>query len=154
MKEVSPNIFIGTVEELRTWPGKALAACKEPCHREALGYTGRGAPKESPEYYIAIRGKQMILNLVDGHSHKFIDVPMIENALGFITSSEPTLIVCNQGHSRSPIITMMWLYLKGLIEASNFAELENKFKQVYPAYAPSDGIRTFAELYLFDREKL
>jgi hypothetical protein len=47
--EVRPNLFVGGGADFdAVWdePGWMILQCaKEPWHREALGYTGRGAPK-------------------------------------------------------------------------------------------------------------
>ncbi|MBA2116847.1 hypothetical protein HOV93_40400 [Planctomycetes bacterium FF15] len=44
---------------------RVVHACKDPYHRQALGYSGRDAPKSHPEYLIARREHRLILNLVD-----------------------------------------------------------------------------------------
>ena len=69
MKEVYPNLFVGT--ELDYENNKALFdnwcvvhACKEPYHRNALGYTGRGAPKDSLYYlYLYNKKHHLILSM-------------------------------------------------------------------------------------------
>jgi len=60
MTEIHPNLFIGNendyefkVKNREGW--NIIHACKEPCHRQTLGYSGRGAPKGHPEYLMAKR---------------------------------------------------------------------------------------------------
>ena len=147
MIQVHSGIYVGTVAELSNWNGKYLAAAKAPCHRQALGYTGRGAPKEHKEYLVALRGAGMILNLVDGETPDWIDKGMIRQALDWITSEPETLIVCNQGQSRSPSIAFMWMLRQGLIKADTFGEAERAFEEVYKNYRPANGIRAFSKMF-------
>ena len=51
MKEIHPNLHIGSQDDYENivkhqdgW--FVIHACKEPYHRQTLGYTGRSAPKE------------------------------------------------------------------------------------------------------------
>ena len=60
MVEIYSNLFIGTEDDynslsfsLGEW--YIIHACKEPFHRKALGYEGRTAIKDHPEYLIAER---------------------------------------------------------------------------------------------------
>lgn len=67
MIEIHTNLYVGNetdyehkVKNQEGWD--VIHACKEPYHREALGYSGRGAPKAHPEYLMAKRenrGKQI-----------------------------------------------------------------------------------------------
>jgi hypothetical protein len=50
---------------------------KEPYHRQALGYTGRAAARNHPEYLVARRGLRLILNMVDVDNPAFFDMGMI-----------------------------------------------------------------------------
>ena len=55
MKEAYPNLFVGSQTDYESNPKMfdnwfVVHACKEPYHRNALGYTGRSAPKDSPYY--------------------------------------------------------------------------------------------------------
>lgn len=49
MIEVCPNLHIGSERDEQSLLGQAgwffIHACKEPYHRQALGYTGRAAAK-------------------------------------------------------------------------------------------------------------
>mgnify|MGYP003422197942 FL=1 len=147
MIQVHSGIHVGTVADLSRWRGKYLAAAKEPCHRDAVGYTGRGCPKDHPEYFVAVRNKGMILNLVDGESSDWVDKGMMQQALAFITPEPATLIVCNQGHSRSPSIALMWLLQNKHIQADTFEEAEKTFSLLYKNYRPANGIRQFSKQF-------
>jgi predicted protein tyrosine phosphatase len=109
MIEVYSRLFIGseldyegTVSHQSGWA--IVHACKEPYHRQALGYSGRAVPSTHPEYLIAQRGKRLILNMVDTDNPRFFAKEMIIRALDFIDQQRAdglkVLIHCNQGESR------------------------------------------------------
>lgn len=61
MIEVAKNLFVGNQNDYENLVKlrndfSVVHACKEPYHRKVLGYSGRGAPKNHPEYLIARRG--------------------------------------------------------------------------------------------------
>ena len=68
MIEVHRNLFVGGEADEQQVRGHHgwffIHACKEPYHRQALGYAGRAASKDHPEYLIARRDGRLILNLV------------------------------------------------------------------------------------------
>lgn len=76
MIEVKSNLFVGSQDDEAAIRGQGgwfvVHACKEPYHRQALGYSGRGAPKDHPEYLIARREGRLILNLVDVDNVSYI----------------------------------------------------------------------------------
>src|ERR1039457_6195845 len=116
MIEVQPNLFVGSQDDEASIRGQSgwfvVHACKEPYHRQALGYTGRGAPKTHPEYLIARRAGRLILNLVDVADINYIPAEIIDTALSDIHKNIPTnkiLVHCNQGMSRSPTIAFLYL---------------------------------------------
>lgn len=126
-------------------------AARDPWHREALGYTGRGAPKDHPEYLWARRGRRLMLNLVDAADPKYIGVELVDEAMRFIDEAlgecapkdcpDAVLICCNQGQSRGPTIGMLYL-APGL--SAVFEEAEEAYRLLCPSYAPGDGMRSFA----------
>ena len=150
MKEIAPKLWIGSqsdFEELDPFGTEwaIVHACKEPHHRQALGYTGRAAPKEHPEYLFAKRGKRLILNLIDADDPKYVPKDVIDAAVGHIRDSikagEFVLCHCNQGASRSPTIGLLYLAPE---MPEDFEQAEAKFRDLYPAYAPAEGMRKFA----------
>jgi len=151
MKEIYPNLFIGSEIDLNKiacnideW--YIIHACKEPYHRIALGYTGRAAPKDHPEYLIAEREGRLILNLVDAPDPSYIPKEIIDKALDTINkkiADQKVFVHCNQGMSRSAVIGMLYLRSRGILP-DDFFEAENKFKELYPLYTPNSGMRIYA----------
>jgi predicted protein tyrosine phosphatase len=152
MIEIYPNLFVGNADDYELqvkgqtdWA--VVHACKEPYHRRELGYTSRGAPKNHPEYLIARRGNRLILNLVDANDPNYIPKEIIDAALDFIKDglgkSQKVLVHCNQGESRSPSIGMLYLATNTEKLPKEFTEAEQSFRQIYPMYNPSEGMRGF-----------
>ena len=85
MIKVLSNLFVGSQDDEAAIRGQSgwfvVHACKEPYHRQALGYSGRGAPKDHPEYLTARRTGCLILNLVDVNDANFIAQEIIDAAL-------------------------------------------------------------------------
>lgn len=88
MIEVYPNLFVGDEADARTALSATgwfiVHACKEPFHRQELGYTGRAAPKSHPEYLIAERDGRLILNLVDAPKPAYNPKEVVDAAVDAI----------------------------------------------------------------------
>ena len=152
MIEIYPNLYIGTADDYEFQvKGKTewivIHACKEPYHRRELGYTSRGAPKNHPEYLIARRENRLILNLVDADDPNYIPKEIIDAALKFIgtglSESRKVLVHCNKGESRSPSIGMLYLGIYTDKLPKEFVTAEQVFRQIYPIFNPSLGMRGF-----------
>ena len=154
MREVSKNLYIGNQQDYETgtftpseWA--FLLAAKEPWHRQALGYTGRAADKNHPEYLMAYRHDKLILNLVDAPKSIFFDKRIIDAGLDFITEQlnkgKKVGVFCNQGESRSASIVLLYLIKHGIIKGDTLEDCEAEFLKVYPEYNPGAGIRGFVK---------
>lgn len=153
MIEIHPNLFIGNEydyeSQVRNEPGWCVVhACKEPYHRQALGYTQRAAPKNHPEYLIARRGNRLVLNLVDAPDPAYIPKEIIDAALAFIDdnlkSGSKVLVHCNEGCSRSAGIGLLYLArFTEKVPKGSFFEAEEVYRSIYPPYSPKSGIRGF-----------
>ena len=149
MIEVAPGLWVGSeaalaeIEQPDDW--FIVHAAKDPWHREAVGYSGRAAPKDHPEYLFARRANRLALNLVDTPDPAFVAPALIEAALLFIEEGRglgcPVLIHCNQGRSRSATLAMMHL---APMLGPDFEAAEWKMRRLYPDYAPAPGIQAFA----------
>lgn len=152
MKEIVRNLYIGSQDDyeyiVKQEPGwRVIHACKEPYHRDALGYKGRGAPKDSSEYFFAYRGSDLILNLVDVQDPQYIPEQIIEESIHFIDkhiSESKILVHCNQGQSRSAVIGLLYLHHIGEISTRDFYQAEKEYLEYYPWYEPNNGMRMFA----------
>ena len=112
MIEIMHNLFIGSQSDYENivkyesgW--YVIHACKEPYHRQALGYSGRAVSKDHPEYLMAERENRLILNLVDVADPAYIAKIIIDKAIGCIAghiNEMKVLVHCNQGASRSATI--------------------------------------------------
>ena len=156
MIEIYPNLFVGTQDDyertVKSQPGWwVVHACKEPYHRQLLGYTGRGAPKEHPEYLLARRDKRLFLNLVDVEDPAYVAKEIIDAALGFISeglkSGGKVLVHCNLGESRGPSIGLLYLAAHtDKLPKTGLSDAEIAFLKIYPMYSPKRGIREFLRM--------
>jgi hypothetical protein len=154
MMEVFQNLFVGAEFDAETvlhQPGWfVIHACKEPYHRAELGYTGRAAPKEHPEYLIAERPGRLILNIVDAPNVAYIPPQIIDKAIAEIDrriGTSKVLVHCNEGLSRSPTIAL--LYLAKFVNRFHGMDAEaamQGFRRIYPPYAPKQGMADYVRL--------
>lgn len=155
MIEVTHNLFVGDEKDYAQIEHKSgwavVHACKEPYHRDALGYNTRGAPKNHPEYLVAQRGERLMLNLVDAPDPAYIPKEIIDAALLFIeqklNDNRQLLVHCNKGMSRSAGIALLYLAKKKIIVSSNLSAAEQEFKELYPPCNMASGIRGFLNQY-------
>lgn len=161
MIQVAPHLFVGSGADeaaVRRRPGWfVVSAAKEPWHREALGYSGRSAPKDHHEYLAAPRTGALILNLIDADDPAYIPEVLINLAVETInemlSKGADVLVHCNQGLSRSPTIAL--LYLRQYDPRFAFLSYEaavDLFKTIYPPYAPAKGMALYAEQHWPHRE--
>jgi len=155
MIEIYPNLFVGHQGDyeyqVKGQDGWAVVhACKEPYHRQLLGYTGRGAPKDHPEYFYAERRNRLYLNLVDAPDPAYIPKEIIDKAIAFIyeklSEGLKVLVHCNQGESRSPGIGFLYLLRHtDTLPKTTLEEALDAFWRIYPAFHPSRGISGFID---------
>lgn len=151
MIEVYTNIWVGSQKDYEEIAAHfsdfaVVHACKEPYHRQALGYRGRAISNTHPEYLVARRDHRLMLNMIDTDNPDFFAHSMIWQALKFIEEHHAdrwrVLIHCNQGESRGPALAMLyvsaWL---GVIPNMSLEEAEQHFRVLYPNYHPKAGIR-------------
>ena len=155
MIEVHPALFVGTEDDYENrvkgrsdW--RVVQACKEPYHRQALGYTGRAVTKTHPEYLVARRPPCLILNLVDTNDPRFFQKTIFDQALSFVHDSLTTgykvLVHCNLGESRGPAIALLYLAVyTDRIPHTSLVLAESSFRKLYPPYNPKPGIRGFLQ---------
>jgi len=153
MTEICPNLYVGhqgdyeyQVKGQDGWA--VIHACKEPYHRQLLGYTGRGAPEDDPDYFFAERGNRLYLNLVDAPNPAYIPKEIIDKAISFIHArlSEGVMVLvhCNQGESRGPGIGFLYMLRHtDALPKTSLDEALAAFRKVYSSFRPSGGISGF-----------
>lgn len=157
MIRVARGLFVGNAldyeKQVKGLPGWAVVhCCKEPYHRQAVGYNGRGAPRDHPEFLYAERGDRLALNLVDVDDPAYIQPAIVEKALDFIdvhrAKGNNVLCHCNQGGSRGPSIALLYLG-RWLPEYQDMAPeiAMTQFREVYPQFDPAEGMRGYLELH-------
>lgn len=156
MIEVTKNLFVGNQNDYENLVKfrndfSVVHACKEPYHRKTLEYSGRGAPKNHPEYLIARRGSRLILNLIDVDDPNYIPKEIIFKAVNFIEKelsyAKKVLVHCNQGESRGPGIGIICFARSKAVSDLPYNSVRKEFEKVYPMYNPSLGINRFLELH-------
>ncbi|MCJ9429666.1 protein-tyrosine phosphatase family protein [Kordiimonas marina] len=151
MIEVFPNLFIGDQNDEMALTSRdswfVIHACKEPYHRQALGYSGRAASKDHPEYLMAKRDGCLILNLVDVPDPKYISLEIMAEAVATIheqIGSKRVLVHCNQGMSRSPSIAFLYLVKHtDIFSGKSLDEALSAFQAMYSLYSPAAGVASF-----------
>ncbi len=153
MIEVYKNLFVGSEADYKQDPDSfdswyVVHACKEPFHRNALGYKERSAPKNSPFYLFLYDSKHhLILNIVDAPNPRFFSDEMIDEAINYcikgLNDGHKVFVHCNQGESRAPTIALMVLRKLGIVSQS-FEDAVNSFSSIYSCYKPNKGIFEYA----------
>jgi hypothetical protein len=153
MDEVIDRLWVGGDKDYERVADRAgwswLRCCKEGKggHRAILGYGTLGAPKDK-NYLWVRRGNLMALNLLDLDDPNYISTEMIDKGLNFVDerlkAGDKVLIACNQGHSRGPTTTMMYLRRIGELPES-FGKSEKIFRTLDHHYDPGQGMRQFAK---------
>ena len=147
--EVFPNLFVGDADGIPEAKKRGMFiihAAKEPWHRERLGYKGKAAPQDDHRYLYDANEDEMWCNLVDAHDVKYIPNDLVASIFTLIHRKlyfhQDVFIHCNKGESRAP--TMALCYLLKVVPDYTV----EKFKQVYPAYAPGKGMAAYLERFI------
>lgn len=126
--------------------GQAIVhACKEPCHRRAVGYAAKSLASTHPHYLAHRQGADLYLNLIDPPVPLF-KRESFEIALSFMheaCKAGSLHIHCNQGQSRAPSLALLLMAKRlGTLPNTSYAEARAAFERMHP-YNPGDGIARF-----------
>lgn len=127
-------------------PHAIVHACKDPCHREAAGYTGKSLPPAHPDYLFLERERHLYLNLIDPPAPLF-QLESFHRFFQFVDrqiAQRPVLIHCNKGESRAPSLTLLYMAKRGMLEGNSYNAARAAFEKLHP-YKPGKGIVTFLE---------
>lgn len=123
-------------------------ACKEPCHRRAVGYQQRSLDKSHPYYLSYEEDDNLYLNVIDP------DIPLfqIESFQIFLKfakaakeKGKPVLVHCNQGQSRAPSFALLFMAKGlGLLPNESYVAARAAFEEKF-SYNPGAGIVKFLE---------
>lgn len=147
---INDRLSFGDDEECTHANDGAVAvvhACKDPCHRRAVGYTTRTIPSNHPHYLVLERGHHLYLNLIDPDQPLFM-MPSFVAFLAFVDgqiAERPVLIHCNKGESRAPSLTLVYMSKRlALLPNDSYAAAASAFRSKYP-YNPGRGIQTWLD---------
>lgn len=156
MIKIYNNIYCGDEIDAKAVIGSAewviLHCCKYPFHKEMVGYSTK-IEQTHPNYSHIIKGSRMALNLVDmdtySPSYLEFNYIMFSEAFKFLDNGslgKKILIHCNQGESRGPSLTMLYLKHVGYFRKESFTSAKNRFYQMYPKFNPKRNIITNIEV--------
>jgi hypothetical protein len=147
MEQVIKGLYVGSdadVPEAKKRGYARLTCAKDgpDGHREMLGYTTLGAPKDK-NYLFVRKGEHAAMNLIDVDDPEFIADDMLDKGLDFINemmkAGKKILVHCNAGMSRGPTTAMMYLRTIGELDQP-FNRAKHIFKTIYPKYSPGHGM--------------
>lgn len=121
-----------------------IHACKEPCHRNAVGYAGKICP--SHKHYLSLQTHgHLFLNIIDPPLPLF-QIDTFRRVLQFfddLQAGTALHIHCNQGQSRAPTLALL-IVAKRLHElpSAGYTQARESFARRFP-YHPGKGIETF-----------
>ncbi len=129
-------------------------ACKEPCHRNAVGYTGRSLPSSHPNYLIKESDYHLYLNLIDPPQPLFM-LPSFVAFMAFMDKhfgAHRVIIHCNQGESRAPTLALLYLAKRTeVIPRNSYPSAAKAFREIlFPAYQPGLGIQAWLTQHWLD----
>lgn len=152
MRKLIDNLYVGDGESLKSINKDfyVVHAAKIPWHKSMAGYKQNALPKDHKFYFWVESSDEIALNLIDADNSDYIPKQIIDKAIDCVRlhiKHRPVLVHCNQGHSRSATIALLYLATIGEYRGFSFDMAERKFAKIYPEYLPGKGMREFARKY-------
>jgi len=148
MHKVTDNLWFGCGAACRTDEAMAVVhACKEPCHRRAVGYKEKSLPSNHAHYLSWEHGAHLYLNLIDPPIPLFKQESLVVffDFVDRMIRHRPVLIHCNKGESRAPSLALLYATKRlGLFPCENYDAARTAFAEKFP-YKPGGGIAKFLE---------
>ena len=124
-------------------------AAKDPCHVKAAGTRTLPRHIPTPSRSTWASATTISCSISSTRPYRCFQVTSFQIALDFLDLWYPSrreiVIRCNQGLSRAPSIALLWLAkrAKAISSSESYAAAAKAFLEIYPAYNPGGGIRTF-----------
>ncbi len=122
-------------------------ACKDPCHREGVGYRERSLSATHPHYLWIEKPHHLYLNMIDPPIPLF-QTEMFEAFFRFVDREivdRPVLIHCNKGESRAPSLTLLYMAKRlNLLPNESYQAAATAFRARFP-YKPGTGIALYLD---------
>jgi hypothetical protein len=148
--QVTDNLWFGSQDSCRHNPSDDFAfvhACKEPCHRHGAGYKDKSLASTHPHYLAVEKDRHLYLNLIDPPVplFKLESFALFFDFMDRMIVKRPVLIHCNQGESRAPSLTLLYMAKRlGLLPDADYKNARKSFEEKF-TYKPGKGIETFLE---------
>lgn len=149
---VAPNLFYGNLEaghnapdESATTDAAIVHACKDPCHKKSVGYEKK-IETDHPNYLSHEVDTNLYLNMVDPPVplFKLETFAIFFDFVDRMIISRPVIIHCNQGLSRSPSLTLVYMAKRlKLLPDTDYVAARAAFESLDYPYQPGKGIETF-----------
>lgn len=122
-------------------------ACKEPCHRHAVGYEVRSLESHHPHYLAIEKPHHLYLNMIDPPVPLF-KPQSFDLFFDFVDreiTKRPVLIHCNKGESRAPSLALLYMAKRlRLLPDNSYQAAADSFSARFP-YKPGKGIATYLQ---------
>ncbi|MCI0377723.1 MAG: hypothetical protein L0215_08965 [Gemmataceae bacterium] len=147
-RQVLPNLTFGSEFICSLDDSGRIAvvhACKDPCHRSAVGYSERSLPSSHPHYLVFERGFHLFLNLIDPPAPLF-KMASFEAFLRFVDKhihDREVLVHCNLGQSRAPSLALLYMAKRARdLPAETYESAAKEFQERF-SYSPGQGIESW-----------
>lgn len=144
--QAAPRLYYGDAECCSPAPIEwaVVHACKEPCHRKAVGYSGKIDTSHS--HYLSLeKENHLYLNLIDPPVplFKLESFALFFDFVDRHIAERPVLIHCNQGLSRAPSLALLYMAKRqNTLSNERYERARADFEKDFP-YQPGKGIETF-----------
>jgi hypothetical protein len=128
-------------------PHATIHACKDPCHKLAVKYE-RTLPPEHPQYLVKENARDLYLNMIDPAQPLF-RLELFWAASLFIDkhiATEPVVIHCTQGLSRSPSLFLVYGASRGILP-TDYVDATVALRKLYPDFTPGQGIALYTRTH-------
>lgn len=144
--QVANNLYFADMEVCESPPAgwAVVHACKDPCHKRAVGYE-KALPRYHRDYFAKVDGQHLYLNMIDPPLPLFVSQTFLY-FFGFVDQQivdRPVVIHCNQGVSRAPSLAMLYAAKRyGRFDPDDYELAAAAFAKTF-RYEPNTGIASY-----------